>query len=116
LEPTFHKIPIRGQFIEHCPSKATLTSVLLVNAYSILDENGFATVTNVCPGHVCDSTQAIAAKRQLHRHLADAVFADIEGKLARMRVDRLSIRNNHLRERHAIEKRAKFAVVVVCDC
>ena len=65
--------------------------------------------------HIVDLSKAVAAQRELIGHSTHSIFSSVERKLARMRVFRRTVRNDHLGDREAVEDRANLPIVVVGD-
>src|SRR5689334_7104131 len=89
--------------------------VFLVQADHVLDHLGVAVVV-VQPGvEVVDLAQAVAAQFQAVGQDPDAVLPHVEDVLAVVRRVRVAVRDEHLRERGAVDHRPECSVVLVAN-
>lgn len=91
------------------------TVVLFVKADSIGDDKWSTGVVIEDSIEVMDGTKTVASKSQRVGAQTKTVFTDIEGVLSEVRTAGLSVRNNHLRKRHAVEEGSAFISVLVVD-
>ena len=84
-------------------------------ALPLLDDDRRAIVSGVRSRHIVDLSKAVTAQRELIGHSTHSIFSSVERKLARMRVFRRTVRNDHLGDREAVEDRANLPIVVVGD-
>ena len=91
------------------------TSVFFVDANGILDGLRCTGAVDERCVHVVDGTLAVAAKAQAVGHVASTILTQIKSMLPLVRVLRIAVRYNHLREGQAPENRPYVALVVESD-
>jgi len=89
--------------------------VLLVHADGVLDGQGFAAAGAHGRVEITDEAEAIAAQLEAVGTHPHAVFADVEGVLAKVPAAGVSIGNDHLRHCRAVQYRPKPPAVLVAD-
>ncbi len=105
----------RGKRVPEVRVLAEKTVIFLVDANCMLDGDRVPVAVHKVCIQVVDHTFAVAAKSQRVSHVSGTILADIQGVLSLVWVVRIAVRNNHLRERDPVEKRAYIAVIVVPD-
>ena len=89
--------------------------ILFVDAYGILDGGACpSSVDKVCV-HIVNGTLAVTSESQAVSHVTSTVLAKVESMFPLMRVLRVSVWDNHLRERQPIKGGSLVAFVIVRD-
>jgi hypothetical protein len=91
------------------------TVVFFVKADSVGDNKRSTAVVIEGSIEVVDSTETITTKSQRVGAQTETIFTDIESVLAEMRSVGISVRYNHLRERHTVEQGTLLITILVAD-
>src|SRR5579885_2181929 len=89
--------------------------VFLVQADGILERDDFAPAIQHIYVEVADRAETVAAQLQRVGHRTDAIFPDVEGVLAVIRLARIAVGHDQLADRRPIEHWSLLAVIVVAD-
>lgn len=88
-------------------------SVLFVDANGILDRLRFASFVDKGEVHVMDRAFAVAAQGEAVGHVATTILSEVKSMLPVVRMFRVAVWDNHLRERYPPENRSLGALVVI---
>lgn len=91
------------------------TRVFFVDADSILDSRARTGFIDKCRIHIVNRALAVAAQGETVGHVSTAILTQIKRVFPLVRVFRVSIWNNHLRERQTVEHRSNGSLVVESD-